>query len=135
MNRFGDNIDKYKGLININELLKFRDVILYSPITKERSYSKLEEFNKPINRYIHKMLDKYKFQNGKLSKNTFNLNPQANFYFQIYQSFSNVIYLKPINGDHHASTSDRQFAFLIYIDNIIEIVKPGLKELIGKIED
>jgi hypothetical protein len=106
-------------------LLQFEQTVISSPASEKTHYYELDEFNKPIQNHIHKLLNKFGFVNG---------NPEANknnhaiqILWWLYQETNNAVYRQPcLSADvanHHASAADRKKAILMSIDLLKNLIK------------
>lgn len=91
--------------------------------SKETHYKKLEHWTGPVYNYAHNMLKKYGFVNGDPEAN--NKNPDARFWWSVYNIVSNVIYsphLKSEVANHHSSAYDRNEALILEIQDVLSSI-------------
>ena len=103
----------------INSLKAYLTFIKEIPVNNETCYSDSKEsFHSKKYDYIHKMLDAAGFVNGEPTKNEFEKNPIANFWWNIYQSVNGTLNVYPF-PHHHCSSKELQEALINLIMSII----------------
>jgi len=98
--------------------------------SKRGFYDRLVEYNKPISDHIHGALTDAGFANGEPAKNTPEANPDAAFWWALYNTWCNIVYSPnhmSIHPNHHSTAFDRNEALIAEIEYLIDSM-----ELIGK---
>jgi len=110
---FAGKIDLTKAIRDLNKLSKIIQEVF---VTDEGSYKGLNEYNNAKYSFIHGRLRWYKFVQGQHRKNTVEVNPEAAFWKNVYESIGKTLEYGKLPQD--ANTIDRQEVDLKIIENI-----------------
>jgi len=89
--------------------------------SKETHYEGLNEWEDPIYGYVHKMLHKFGFHNGKLHQK-----PDSEFWWTIHNLVTDICYSSSLDtkvSSHHSSAWERNEALIKDLNIIITELK------------
>jgi len=115
-------------ITDISNMRKLISLVKRAKVTKKRGYQGLDNYRKVKYDFLHKMLDKEGFVNGDATKNTFEKNPKADFWYRVFGLADKAINHPDLNDDHHASTARRQIIDVHNFGNVLSALIDGYRE-------
>ena len=91
--------------------------------SKQTHYQNLDQWSGVVYGYIHKMLKKTGFKNGKPEENA--KNPSATLWWTIYGEVSSITYSQYLQtkvARHHSSAWERNEALIMELDDLIKLL-------------
>jgi hypothetical protein len=117
----GIDVDKIDVEWAIGEVEEFLSMVNAISVDDKRCYSaSYEEAHKKWYTFLHDRLHKYGFANGEPDKNTFEKNPKAAFWWQIFMM--NPYYYGP-NYDHHGSSREAVLNMKTMLEDLIGFLR------------